>query len=39
MVKSDMVVTFVTSALWKLRQEENEFKAGLGYIVRSCLKK
>jgi hypothetical protein len=31
--------TLVISALWRLRQKDNEFKACLGYIVRSCLKK
>jgi hypothetical protein len=28
----------VIPAIWKLKQEEIEFKASLGYIVRYCLK-
>jgi hypothetical protein len=28
----------VILALWMLRQEELEFKASLGYIVRLCVK-
>jgi hypothetical protein len=31
--------TPVTSGLWKLRQENLEFKGSLGYIVRPCFKK
>lgn len=26
------------SVLWKLKQEDNEFQASLGYIEKSCLK-
>jgi hypothetical protein len=29
----------VIPALCQLRQEEQEFKASLGYIAKSCLKK
>jgi hypothetical protein len=33
-----MVVHFCNLTLWKLRQEDCEFKASLGYIVRYYLK-
>jgi hypothetical protein len=29
----------VITALWRLRQEDGEFKANLGYLTRPCLKK
>jgi hypothetical protein len=31
--------TFVIPVLGRWREEEQEFKVSLGYIVRSCLKK
>jgi hypothetical protein len=34
-----MVVMPVISALWRLRQENLEFKASPGYKVRPCLQK
>jgi hypothetical protein len=33
-----MVATTVTLALGRLKQEDQEFKANLGYRVRPCLK-
>jgi hypothetical protein len=38
-LKPDMVVHIVIPALGRLRQEEHEFDANLGYIVKPCLKK
>jgi hypothetical protein len=29
----------VIPALWRLRQKDGDFKASLGYLARSCLKK
>jgi hypothetical protein len=29
----------ITSSLRRLSQEEHEFEASLGYVVRSCLKR
>jgi hypothetical protein len=33
-----MLMFIVIPALWSLRQEVHEFKASLGYTVRTCLK-
>jgi hypothetical protein len=30
---------FVIPAIWKLRQEDQEFKTGLGFRTKTCLKK
>jgi hypothetical protein len=32
-------VILAIPALWRLRQEDEEFKGSLGYIARPCLKK
>jgi hypothetical protein len=34
-----MVEHTFNSSTGKLRQEDHEFEAGLGYVARSCLKR
>jgi hypothetical protein len=38
-IKSGKWLTPAIPVLGRLRQEDREFKAGLGYVARSCLKK
>jgi hypothetical protein len=37
--KPGVVVHTCNPALWRLKQEDREWQANLGYIARPCLKK